>query len=81
MVGDHTHACSEPLNCLLSVNEHLMMCVQLFAYQYQFHSCLCSQVQYVQTLTQTHTDPITSVGAKMNEHRDSDNLLFYLLTL
>lgn len=24
--------------------EHLMMCVQLFAYPYQFHSCTCSHV-------------------------------------
>lgn len=28
--------------CLISVNEHLMMCVELFAYPYQFHSCFCS---------------------------------------
>lgn len=44
----HAHVSSEfrQLNwssfLLLSVNEHLMMCVQLFAYPYQLHRCLFS---------------------------------------
>lgn len=45
----HSHAWSERLKwasflLLLSVNEHLMMCVQLFAYPYQLHSRSCSHV-------------------------------------
>lgn len=55
-------------SCLMSVNEHLMMCVQLFAYQFQFHSCVCSH----QCPTKT-----TNRWVWWTQWAHNDNLLVY----
>lgn len=69
----------------MSVNEHLIVCVQLFHIS-STAACVHTDMQtytlaYTHTRTHGHTDPVTLVGAMMNEHKDRDDLLFYLFKL
>ncbi len=76
----HTHtfllrAQVTDLVLLLSVNEHLTMCVCSYLLIRISSTAACVHT-HMQTFR--HTDPITFVDAIMHEVTDSDDLTFYL---